>query len=93
MTPVVHPIQGKGPQGIPDVISGKGGTADTPCGGVPVETGDKDGNAGALFAPACPRHRGDAGGRKLPPLAVRQVQDAGPPEGTEWAAPRDRAVS
>ena len=39
-----------------------------PCGGVPRENGDEDGDAGALCAPACPQHRGDAGGRKLPHL-------------------------
>ena len=66
-TPVVHPGRGKGPPGIPDVLSGKGGITYMPRGGVPRETGDEDGNAGALCAPACPRHRGDAGGRKPPP--------------------------
>ena len=44
-----------------------------PHGGVPGESGDKDSDAGALCAPACPRHCGDAGGRKLPPPTVRQV--------------------
>ena len=63
-----------------------------PCGGVPKETGNEDGEAGALHAPACPRHRGDAGGRKLPPPTVRQVQHAGPLEGDEWAPRGDRAV-
>ena len=63
-----------------------------PIGGVPVETGNEYGDAGALRAPACPRHRGDSGGRKLPPPTVRQVRHAGPPEGAEWAPPGDRAV-
>ena len=92
-TPVDHPGRGKGLPGIPDVLSGKGGTADMPCGGVPGESGDEDANTGALCAPACPRHRGDAGGRKLPPPPVRQALHGGPPEGADWAAPGDRAVS
>ena len=77
---------------IPDVLSGKGGTAEMPRGGVTGETGDEDGNAGALCAPACPRHHGDAGGRKLPPPTVHQVQHAGPLEGAEWAPPGNFAV-
>ena len=35
--------------------------------------GDEDGDAGALRAPAYPQHRGDAGGRKLPPPTVGGV--------------------
>ena len=72
-TPVVHPGRRKGPPGIPDVLSGKGGTVDMPRGGLPGESGNEDGNAGALRALACPRHRGDARGSKLPPTTVRQV--------------------
>ena len=82
----------KGPPGIPDVLSGKGGTADIPCGGVPTESGDGDGNAGALCAPECPQHRGDAGGRNPPLPTVLQVRHEGPQEGAERAAPGDRAV-
>ena len=63
-TSVGNPERVKGP-GIPDVLSGKGGTAEMPRGGVPGETGNEDGNAGALSAPACPRHRDDTGGRKI----------------------------
>ena len=92
-TSVVHPGRGKVPPGILDVLYGKGETADMPRGGVPGETGDEDGNAGALFVTACPRHRGDTGGRKLLPPTVLQVRHAGTPEGAERAAPRDRAVS
>ena len=90
--PVDHPDREKGPPGIPDFISGKGGTADMPRGGVPGENGDKYRNAGALRAPACTQHRSDSGGRKFPPPTVRQVQHAGPLEGAERAAPGDRAV-
>ena len=39
---------------LPDVLSGKGRTAEMPHGGVPGGSGDKDGNAGALRAPSCP---------------------------------------
>ena len=63
-----------------------------PHGGVPGESDDEDGNPGALRAPACPRHRGDARGRKIPPPTVRPVRHAGPPEGAERAAPGDRTV-
>ena len=89
---VDHPGRRKGPPGIPDFLSGKGRTADMPRGGVPGESGDEDGNAGTLCAPACPRYCGDTGGRKLPPLTMRQVRHAGPPEGAERAAPGDRTV-
>ena len=56
-----------------------------PCGGVPRESGNEDGNVGALRAPECPRHRGDAGGRKLSPPTVRLVRHAVTPEGAERA--------
>ena len=58
-----------------------------PCGGVPEESEYKDGNAGAFCAPACTRHCGDTGGRKLPLPMVRPVQHASPLEGAERAAP------
>ena len=90
-TPVDNPDRGQVP-GIPDVLSRKGGTAEMLHGGVPRETGDEDGHAGALRAPTCTRNRGDAEGRKLPPPMVRHVRHAGPPEGAEWAPPGHRAV-
>ena len=90
--PVDNPDRGQGLPGIPDVLSKKGGTVEMPRGGVLRETGDEDGDAGALCAPACPRHRGDAGGRKLLPPTVPRVLHAGPPEGAELAPPGDRAV-
>ena len=43
------------------------------CGRLPGDTGNEEFNAGALRAPACPRHRGDAGGKKLPQPMVHQV--------------------
>ena len=91
-TSVKYPGRRKGTPRIPDVLSGNGGAADMPHGGVPGESGNKDGNAGALRAPACPQNRGDAGGRKIPPPTVRQVRHAGPPEGAEQAAHGDCAV-
>ena len=90
--PVYHTGHREDVPELLDVLSGKGGTANMPCGGVPEESGDKDGNAGALRAPACPRHRGDSVGRKLPPPTVRPVRHAGLPEGAERAAPGYRTV-
>ena len=63
-----------------------------PSGGVHGQIGYKDGNAGALRALACPRHRGDSGGRKLPPPMVRPVRHAIPPVGVEQVAPGHRTV-
>ena len=87
-----HTGREEGAPCLPDVLSRKWGTAYMPCVGVPGESGDEDGNAGALFAPECPRHHGDAGRRKLPPPTVRLVRHVGPPEGAERAAPRNRTV-
>ena len=56
-------------------------------GRVPRQSGDEDGNAGALCSPACPRHRGDSGGRKLLPYTVILMQHAGPLAGLKRAAP------
>ena len=66
-------LDGKRGQDIQDVLPNKGGTAAISSGRVPGNTGNEDGNAGALRALACPRHCGDAGGRKLPPPTVCQV--------------------
>ena len=77
---------------LPDVFLGEGRTAEIPCGRVPGQSSDKDGNAGALIAPACPRHRGNSGGRKIPPPTVRPVRHASPPEGVERAGPGYSAV-
>ena len=43
-----HIGRGEGDPDLPDVLSGKGGTAEMPRVEVPGESGDKDGNAGAL---------------------------------------------
>ena len=45
------------PPELTDVLSVKGGTAEIPRGGVPRESGNEDSNAGALRAPAFPRHK------------------------------------
>ena len=55
---------------LTDVFPGEGRIAEMPRGGVPGQSGDEDGNAGALRVTACPRHRGDSGGRKLPSPTV-----------------------
>ena len=49
-----HTGRGEWPLELPYVLSGKGGTAEMSCVGVPRESGDEDINAGALRAPACP---------------------------------------
>ena len=48
-------------------LPGQGRPADLPSGRIPRQSGDKDSNAGALLALACPQHRGDSGGGKPPP--------------------------
>ena len=68
-----HIGSGEGDPYLPDVLSGKGGTAEIPRVEVPGESGDKDGNAGALCAPECPQQSDDFEGRKLPPPTVRLV--------------------
>ena len=72
---------------LPDVFPGEGRTEEMPRGGVPGQSGDEDGNAGALCAPACPQHRSDSGGKKPPPPTVRPVRHSSPLEGVERAAP------
>ena len=49
-----HTGRGEWPPELPDVLSSKGGTAEIPRGGVPRDSGNKDGDAGALCALACP---------------------------------------
>ena len=88
----VDPPDGKRGQDVQDVLPDEGGPVVMSRGGVPGGPGNEDGNAGALRAPECPRHRGDAGGRKLPPPTVCQVRHAGSQEGAQWAPPGDRAV-
>ena len=87
-----HTGHGNRTPDLPDVLPGEGRTAEMPSGRVPGQSGDKDGNAGALRAPACPQHRGDNVGKKLPPPTVRPVRHASPPAGVERTAPEHSAV-
>ena len=89
--PMDTPEVKRGPD-IQDVLTNEGGTTAMSRGRVPGETGNEEYNAGAIRAPACPRHRGDAGGRKLPPPTVSQVGHAGTQEGAKWAPLGYRAV-
>ena len=88
----VDPPDGRGGQDVQDALPNKGGDAAVSSAGVPGGASDKDGDAGALRAPARPRHRGDAGGGQPPPPTVSPVRPAGPQEGAQWAPSRDRAV-
>ena len=65
---------------------------DLPGGGMPGPSGDKDGNAGALPAPACLRHRGHYGGGKPPPPTVFLMQHSVPPARPERQAPGHGSV-
>ena len=56
----MEPPDGKRGQDVQDVLPNEGGTAAMSLGGVPGGPGNVDGDVGALRAPACPRHRGDA---------------------------------
>ena len=71
-----HTGRGEWSPELPDVFPGKGRTVEMPRGGVPGQSGNEDGNAGALRAPACPCYRGDSGGRKIPPPTVIPVRHA-----------------
>ena len=68
-------------------LPGQGRPADLPSGRIPRQSGDKDSNAGALLALACPQHRGDSGGGKPPPPTLRPMQHAGSQAGPEQTAP------
>ena len=50
------------------------------------------GDAGALRAPARPRHRGDTGGGQPPPNTVPPVRPSGLQEGAQWAPPGDKPM-
>ena len=81
-----------GAQDIPE--SGpEGKPAAVPSRGVPGSGGDTSGDAGALHAPARPRHRGDPGGGQPPPTTVPPMRPPGPKAGAKWAAPGDRTYN
>ena len=54
----------------PDGLTDQGRAAELPSGGLPRPGRDKDGNADALFQPACPGHRDHLGGSKPTPPKV-----------------------
>ena len=63
-----------------DVLHGlpvQGRPAELPGGGMPRTSGDKDGDAGTFYAPACSGHRGHFGRGKPPPPTVPPMQHAG----------------
>ena len=77
---------------IPNVIPGEGRPAELPGGGMPGPSGDKDGDAGALPALACPRNRGHSGGGKPPQPTVQPMEHAGNPVIPEQQATCHRSV-
>ena len=52
---------------LQDILTRKGRNTEMSSGRVPGQSGNKDGYAGTLRAPACPRLRGDSGGGNPPP--------------------------
>ena len=77
---------------ISNVIPGEWRPKETPSGGMPGPSGDKDGNEGAIPALVCPRHHGNSVGEKPPPPTVNLMRHAGPPAGTERQAPYQSPV-
>ena len=55
---------------VPHGLPGQGRSAELTSGEMPGTSGDKDGDAGTLYAPACPGHHGNFGGEKHPPPTV-----------------------
>ena len=70
-----------GAQVVQNEFSGKGRQATVPGGGMPGGVSDTSGDAGALRAPARPRHRGYTGGGQPPPTTVPPVRPSGLQEG------------
>ena len=65
-TVMEHPGRGGWALDFHNYFPGEGRPAELPGGGMPGPSGDEDGNAGALPAPACPQHHGHSGGEKPP---------------------------
>ena len=63
-----------------------------PGGEMPGGVGNTSGDAGALCAPARPRHRGDTGGGQPPPTTVPPVRPPGLQESAQRAPPGDQPV-
>ena len=59
---------------------------------MPGDVCNTSGDAGALRAPAHPRHRGDPGGGQPPPTTVPLVRPPGPKAGAQWAPPGDKPI-
>ena len=74
--------------GLPD----QGRAAELPCRGLPRMGRDEDGDADALFQPACPGYRDNFGGGKPPSPTVPLMRHDGSMEGTKWQAPLYRTV-
>ena len=49
-----HPGRGDWASDLQDDLIGEGRTAELSSGGMPGQSGDKDGNVGALREPSCP---------------------------------------
>ena len=77
---------------IPDGLPDQGRSSELPSGGLPRPGRDEDGDADALFQPACPGYRDHIGGGKPPPPTVPTMRRAGPMEGTKCQALRHRIV-
>ena len=65
------------PYGLPD----QGRAAELPSGGLTRPGKDEDGDADALFQPACPVYHDHFVGWKPPPPTVSPMQIPGPMEG------------
>ena len=78
-----HPGRGDRASELQDDLHGEGRNAELSSGGMPGNIGNEDGNAGALRVTECPRHRGDSGGKKLPPPTARPMKHAVPQAGLE----------
>ena len=77
---------------VPDVLPNQGRAAEFPSGGLPRPGRDEDGDAEALFQPACPGYRDNFGGVKPPPPTVPPMRHAGTMEVTKYQAPPHRIV-
>ena len=76
------------PYGLPD----QGKAVELPGGGMPRPGKDEDGDADALFQPACPGYRDHFGGGKPPPPMFPPMRHDGPTVGTKRQVPRHRTV-
>ena len=86
------PTDDWGAQDVQNEFPDEGRQTAVPCGWMPGGVRDTSGNAGALRAPARPRHRGNIGGGQPPPTKVPPVRPAGLQEGAQWVPPGDQPV-